>query len=120
MIRIDKEKCMGCGQCVRDCFPGEIKIENNKAVPKDYNCIECGHCIAVCPRNAIILENYRMEDVIELDVIDTQIDPEVYLNHLKSRRSIRQFKNVPVSENELKMILNAGRYSPTGGNLQNV
>lgn len=51
-IIIDKEKCIGCGLCVKDCVASAIKLEGGKAeVFKD--CIECGHCFAVCPQNAV-------------------------------------------------------------------
>lgn len=32
MIRIDETKCIGCGQCVKDCFSHTLRIENSKAV----------------------------------------------------------------------------------------
>ena len=120
MIQIDREKCIGCGQCVRDCFPREIELVDGKAVPKGRRCMECGHCIAVCPTNAVRLQAYDMDQVVELKNLNWKIDPETYLNHLKSRRSIRQFTGEPVSAREIEDILQAGRYSPTGSNLQNV
>lgn len=120
MIKIDKEKCIGCGACVRDCFPGDIKIVKDKAAPANIRCMDCGHCVAVCPTNAVTLLGYNMDEVVELAELETEISPELYLNHLKARRSIRQFTAQSVSEEALKMLLEAGRYSPTGSNLQNV
>ncbi|MFX1364465.1 MAG: nitroreductase family protein [Promethearchaeota archaeon] len=46
------------------------------------------------------------------------IDPEIFLRFLKSRRSIRSFQDKPVKENELNMILEAGRWSPSASNRQ--
>ncbi|MCI8326961.1 MAG: 4Fe-4S binding protein [Lachnospiraceae bacterium] len=120
MIQIDQEKCIGCGKCASDCFPRDIVITDQKAVPKSKNCIECGHCIAVCPTNAVTLLNYDMEEVSDCRAEDSYIDPAVYLNHLKSRRSIRQFQKTPVTKEQIHMILEAGRFSPTGSNAQNV
>ncbi len=120
MITINQETCIGCGQCVKDCFPIDIELKDGKAVPKNTLCFECGHCVAVCPVNAITVDGHDMSEVIELKEIDTQIDPQTYLNHLKAHRSIRHFADQPVTEEQLQMILEAGRYSPTGGNRQNV
>lgn len=120
MINIDREKCIGCGRCAEDCFPGFIDIIDKKAVPNGKGCMECGHCVAVCPMNAVTLPGYDMSEAVSLDSLDYGLDAETYLNHLKVRRSIRRFTAEPVSEEQVKMLLEAGRFSPTGGNLQNV
>lgn len=120
MIRIDMEKCIGCGKCAADCFPCDIAITDGKAVPKDEKCIDCGHCVAVCPTDAVTMPAYNMDEVLRCEDIRADIDPAVYLNHLKARRSIRRFKDTPVTEEQLACILDAGRFSPTGGNQQNV
>ncbi|MFW9988292.1 MAG: nitroreductase family protein [Candidatus Odinarchaeota archaeon] len=46
------------------------------------------------------------------------IDPEIFLKFLKGRRSIRSFQGKPIKENEIKMILEAGRWSPSASNRQ--
>lgn len=120
MILVNEEKCIGCGKCVKDCFPRALVMENGKAKQVDAPCIECGHCIAVCPKNAIALEGYDMTQVLELKDINCEIDPEAYLNHMKARRSIRKFKQEPVTDTQLEYILEAGRYSATGSNRQDV
>lgn len=120
MISINTEKCIGCGRCAEDCFPSHIEIVDGKAHTNDKACMECGHCIAVCPMNAVTLPGYDMDEVKELNTLDYHIEPSVYLNHLKTRRSIRHFNAEPVSEEHVKLLIEAGRYSPTGGNLQNV
>ena len=51
MVNIDKEKCIGCGMCIKDCFPDNLFINEGKAESKG-RCMQCGHCIAVCPVNA--------------------------------------------------------------------
>jgi len=52
MIKIDKNKCIGCGACVSICSEG-IEIVNGKAEIKDPNsgCIK--DTISICPVNAI-------------------------------------------------------------------
>ena len=50
VINIDKEKCIGCGMCRKDCAAHNIVIENHKARVLSNDCIMCGHCAAVCPK----------------------------------------------------------------------
>lgn len=121
MVVFDLTKCIGCGLCAKDCFPKAIKIENRKAhFIENHNCMECGHCIAVCPQDAVAIDTLDMGEVLELNSISCSIDPETYLNHLKARRTIRAFTDKMVSMDQVNMILDAGRFSPTGGNRQTV
>lgn len=45
--------CIGCGQCVKTCNNGGIKIIDNKAVPIMENCVLCGYCARKCPEFCI-------------------------------------------------------------------
>lgn len=120
MVRIDEKTCIGCGQCVKDCFPNEIIIEDGKAKLKGRFCIECGHCFAVCPTGAVVMEGYDGEKNYELKDIKWNIDPENYLNFIRATRTIRQFTDEKVGKKDIELMLDAARYSPTGGNLQDV
>lgn len=80
--------------------------------------MECGHCYAICPQNAIIMQNYVCTDEKTIDM--SQFDSDTLLNVMKSRRTIRQFKDKSVEDDKIEKILEAGRYSPTGANKQMV
>jgi len=51
-LKVDKDKCTGCGACIDICPVQAIKIENQKAVISQ-DCIECTACISQCPNQAI-------------------------------------------------------------------
>jgi len=57
IIKIDEEKCTGCGECVLSCAEGAIVIENGKAkVVKDMYCDGLGACLGHCPEGALSIE----------------------------------------------------------------
>ena len=117
-IIINQDKCVGCGLCVNDCPNACLSIEGNVAHITGTGCIACGHCYAICPGGAIRMEGY---DCAEEPVVSmTELPSDKLLLAMKSRRTIRHFMDVPVEPEKISQILEAGRYSPTGGNAQNV
>lgn len=62
IVRIDEEKCNGCGQCIIDCPEGALKLVDGKArVVKESFCDGLGACIGVCPVGAITIEKREAE-----------------------------------------------------------
>ncbi len=120
MIYIDTERCILCGACVRDCFAGQLYIEQDRVVFKNKGCIGCGHCLAVCPSEAVLMEGVKNSELTALPNGMPRLDPEEYLEFLKGRRTIRQFTKEKVSDEQLHMLLEAVRFSPTGANKQDV
>ncbi len=57
IIKIDEEKCNGCGACATACHEGAIAIIDQKAklIREDY-CDGLGDCLPECPTNAITFE----------------------------------------------------------------
>ncbi len=57
IIKIDEEKCTGCGICVTACHEGAIGIVNGKAkLLRDDYCDGLGDCLPGCPEGAISFE----------------------------------------------------------------
>lgn len=57
IIKIDTEKCNGCGLCAEACHEGAIGMKDGKAVLlRDDYCDGLGDCLPVCPTNAITFE----------------------------------------------------------------
>ena len=118
VVMINEEKCIGCSLCVNDCPGACLYLVKDKAHVHDSGCIECGHCYAICPQGAIRLEGYDCSD--EPVVPMTELDSKTLLAAMRSRRTIRHYTKQPVEKEKIKQILEAGRYSPTGGNSQSV
>ena len=57
IIRIDEEKCNGCGACATACHEGAIEMVAGKAkLTKENYCDGLGDCLPACPMNAISFE----------------------------------------------------------------
>lgn len=50
--QVDQDRCVGCGECRRNCAHDAITIENHKAFIDHNKCVGCGRCIGACPRDA--------------------------------------------------------------------
>lgn len=55
-VKIDKEKCTGCFQCVLSCPNALFEVVDGKArVVDNTKCISCGQCKQSCEYNAITI-----------------------------------------------------------------
>lgn len=59
IIKIDENKCTGCGLCVPNCAEGALQIVDGKArLVSELLCDGLGGCIGECPEGAITIEEY--------------------------------------------------------------
>jgi len=66
IIKIDEEKCDGCGVCVPACVEGALQIIDGKAkLVKESYCDGLGACLGECPQDAIRIEEREVEQFDE-------------------------------------------------------
>lgn len=53
-VKIDVDRCNGCGDCVLGCLAGCLEMVEGKAQVKTLDgCMECGYCWYLCPVDAV-------------------------------------------------------------------
>ena len=122
MFSIDGN-CVKCGLCADLCPAGIIKVKEDGApfVAEEVEgrCIRCGQCVSFCPKRACYL---GFQPQGERVLVDAGLMPsrEAGETLLRSRRSVRRFKDEPLPRELLERILETARYAPTASNSQEV
>ncbi len=119
MVTIDRDLCIGCGACVRDCPALNLFLDNRKATVYGP-CMQCGHCTSVCPAEAVSIPEYDMAEVVPCPREGFPLDSTAFLRAVKARRSIRRYKPVPIEPEKVRLLIQAGRYTATACNRQSI
>lgn len=117
-FKVNQDKCVKCGICGKVCPAGIIKVEDHGPKLLFPNaCLVCGQCVAVCPQEALDHEKTPLANQVNLSKFPV-IDTETAANFLRSRRSIRCYKEEKVNRQTLEQLINIARFAPSAGNTQ--
>ena len=84
IVKIDEEKCNGCGRCINSCAEGAIQLIDGKArLVSEIYCDGLGACLDCCPLDAITIEQ---RDAAEFDEEAT----EQYLKELARNKAAHE------------------------------
>lgn len=119
---VDYEKCLGDGDCVRDCPRNVFILDENRhpqVVPERVEkCLKCMHCLAVCKPGAISIFGRKPEDGTPLQ--GNLPDARQLAILMKGRRSVRRFNPVPLERETIRRLVHTAGHAPTGTNKQAV
>ena len=98
IIKIDEEKCNGCGLCIPNCPEGALQVIDGKArLISDLFCDGLGACIGHCPEGAITIEEREAEQYDESKVMQNVVKQgknviKAHLEHLKEHNQSQYLK----------------------------
>ena len=106
MISVDRNKCVRCGSCIRDCVVEVLKTDSENypylAPELEKYCLNCQHCLAVCPTGAVSCNGVQAEQCFPISQV---AEPEKMLALIRQRRTVRFFKDENVSPEILEKLI---------------
>ena len=120
LIKIDQSLCIKCGICTKVCPTRILSMNENGPQENDSKCMYClwSMCCRM-PYGAI--DNVKTPlsnqvDIKNFPVINSQTAEQF----LRSRRSIRCYKNTPVPQEKLLKLVDIAHFAPTASNSQGI
>jgi NAD-dependent dihydropyrimidine dehydrogenase PreA subunit len=128
IVKIDEEKCTGCGLCIPNCHEGALQIIDGKAVLiSDLMCDGLGACLGHCPEGALEIETREAEAYDEPKVMAEMVKKTknvviAHLMHLKDHNEIEYLRqglgyltanSASIPHNTDEIIYTLEQYIPT-------
>ncbi len=115
VVKIDEDKCNGCGVCIPSCHEGALQIIDGKArLISDLMCDGLGACLNHCPQDAMTIEKREAEPYDEIKVMEIMVDKGIntvvaHLKHLKEHNEVTFLKQAVnwLKENESDLTFKA-------------
>ncbi len=121
-LTIDRDLCRQDGLCAAECPTQVIQFKGPGNYPElipeaETMCLRCGHCVAVCSHGAL---DHAAVPVADCPPIDKAlaVSEDQAVQFLRSRRSVRRFKDRPVEPETVQRLIEIARYAPTSSNGQ--
>ena len=67
---VDPEKCVGCGECAKNCAHDGPQMDGNVMRINWTNCMGCGRCVDVCPVQAIYHDNDEANKMLNFKIAE--------------------------------------------------
>jgi nitroreductase/NAD-dependent dihydropyrimidine dehydrogenase PreA subunit len=121
LFEVDRQSCKGEGICAAVCPLRLISLTEDgypaPVVGAEEICLRCGHCVAVCPEGSLAHRDMPVANCPPVRE-DLGLNVEHCEHFLRSRRSIRLFKDKPVPRADIARLIEIARYAPSGCNCQ--
>ncbi len=122
--KIDNNLCTMCGLCIEICPRDAITVVDGELTTLEGECILCSHCYAVCDAGAIsfdpdVLRAVKFRTIRFDDIPRRNVTPADFVNFSMSRRSVRKYREIPLSDNVLADLVDFAVTAPSGSNCQN-
>lgn len=122
---VDRDKCIGCGKCIKVCAGGILSLSDTGTVQMsefpEYGwngCWKCEHCLSVCPTGAISIFGHNPEKSIP--PVDARTAVLVLDALIANRHSCRRYVDRNVDSAVIREMLDRIANAPNGGNKQQV